>query len=117
MARCTVLCGPVSSSVMVDTCSDTRLAVSCQQLRTHSTTDTDIYLHTTARVRVLGGTVLQMIQLINRLLCQAILEDCRGVRVAPYNWTYPGMDEDYRQSGLDRTVNNWQQVGCFIGSQ
>ena len=54
---------------------------------------------------------------INRLLCQAILEDCRGVRVAPYNWTYPGMDEDYRQSGLDRTVNNWQQVGCFIGSQ
>jgi len=90
--RCTVLCGPVSSSVMVDTCSDTRLAVSCQQLRTHSTTDTDIYLHTTAR---------------------AILEDCRGVRVAPYNWTYPGMDEDYTQSGLDRTINNWQQIGDF----
>ena len=57
MARCTVLCGPVSSSVMVDTCSDTRLAVSCQQLRTHSTTDTDIYLHTTARVRVLSSAV------------------------------------------------------------
>ena len=57
VARCTVLCGPVSSSVMVDTCSDTRLAVSCQQLRTHSTTDTDIYLHTTARVRVLSRAV------------------------------------------------------------
>ena len=62
-----MLCGPVSSSVMVDTCSDTRLAVSCQQLRTHSTTDTDIYLHTTARVRVLGDTVLQMIhRFLNR---------------------------------------------------
>ena len=34
--------------------------------------------------------------------------------MAPYNWTYPGMDEDYRQSGLDRTINNWQQVAYFI---
>ena len=34
--------------------------------------------------------------------------------MAPYNWTYPGMDEDYTQSGLDRTINNWQQVDYFI---
>ena len=34
--------------------------------------------------------------------------------MAPYNWTYPGMDEDYTQSGLDRTINNWQQVAYFI---
>ena len=92
ISRCTILSGPVSSSVMVDTCSASSLAISCQQLRTHSTTDTDIYLHTTAK---------------------AILEDCRGIRVAPYNWEYPGSDQDYLVAGLDRNINNWQQIGDF----
>jgi len=92
ISNCTILCGPVSSSVMVDTCKDTCLVISCQQLRTHNTTNTDIYLHTTAR---------------------AILEDCSGVRVAPYSWSYPGIDQDYKIAGLDRNVNNWEQIGDF----
>ena len=92
MTRCTVLSGPVSTSVMVDTCSASSLVISCQQLRTHSTTDTDIYLHTTAK---------------------AILEDCKGIRVAPYNWKYPGCDEDFSVSGLDRNSNNWECIGDF----
>ena len=92
ITNCTILSGPVSTSVMVDGCQDSRLAISCQQLRTHSTTNSDIYLHTTAR---------------------AIIEDCRGVRVAPYNWTYPGMEEDYLTAGLDTNINHWDQLGDF----
>lgn len=92
ITNCTVLSGPVSTSVMVDGCKESRLVISCQQLRTHSTTSTDIYLHTTAR---------------------AIIEDCRGVRVAPYNWNYPGIDEDYSSSGLDTNTNHWDQLGDF----
>jgi len=92
ISSCTILSGPVSTSVMVDGCRDSTLVFSCQQLRTHSTTNTDVYLHTTAR---------------------AIIEDCRGVRVAPYNWTYSGIKEDYVTAGLDTDINHWDQIGDF----
>ena len=92
---------------MVDTCKDTCLVISCQQLRTHNTTNTDIYLHTTARVT--NNSAACDITFSSTLL-KAILEDCSGVRVAPYSWSYPGIDQDYKIAGLDRNVNNWEQV-------
>ena len=92
ISGCTILCGPVSTSVMVDGCRDSSLVVSCQQLRTHSSSTTDVYLHTTAR---------------------AIIEDCSQIRVAPYNWAYPGIQEDFTRSGLDTNVNHWDQIGDF----
>ena len=92
ISGCTILCGPVSTSVMVDGCRDSSLVVSCQQLRTHSSSSTDVYLHTTAR---------------------AIIEDCSQIRVAPYNWAYPGIQEDFTRSGLDTNINHWDQIGDF----
>ncbi|XP_028263822.1 tubulin-specific chaperone C [Parambassis ranga] len=89
---CEILCGPVSSSVFVDRCTDSTLAVPCQQLRTHNTTDTRVYLHVTSR---------------------AIIEDCRGVSFAPFSWSYPTLEEDFAVSGLDQTRNNWSQVDDF----
>ncbi|XP_053880451.1 tubulin-specific chaperone C [Malaclemys terrapin pileata] len=89
---CTVLCGPVSTSVLVDGCSDCLLVLACQQLRTHRTRDTRIYVQVTSR---------------------AIVEDCRGVRFAPYTWSYPGIEGDYESSGLDRGRNNWNLVDDF----
>ncbi|XP_060950995.1 tubulin-specific chaperone C [Limanda limanda] len=90
--RCQILCGPVSTSVFVDHCRNSTLAFPCQQLRTHNTTDTQVYLHVT---------------------CRAIIEDCHGVGVAPLSWSYPTMDADYQVSGLDRDRNNWSQVDDF----
>jgi len=90
--NCTILTGPVSTSVFVDGCSNSKLIISCQQLRTHSTTDTDVYLHTTSK---------------------AIIEDCHNIRVAPYNWEYSGIDNDFLTAGLNRDVNNWKEVGDF----
>lgn len=89
---CEVLCGPVSGSVFVDQCSDSTLAFPCQQLRTHNTTDTRVYLHVTSR---------------------AIVEDCSGVAFAPFSWSYPSLDQDFAVSGLDRNRNNWNQVDDF----
>ncbi|XP_059180681.1 tubulin-specific chaperone C [Centropristis striata] len=91
---CEILCGPVSSSVFVDHCRNSTLAVPCQQLRTHNTTDTQVYLHVTSR---------------------AIIEDCRGVSIAPFSWSYPNLEEDFAVSGLDRDRdrNNWSQVDDF----
>ncbi|XP_071756782.2 tubulin-specific chaperone C [Centroberyx gerrardi] len=92
VSGCEILCGPVSSSVFVDHCRDSTLAFPCQQLRTHNTTDTRVYLHVTSR---------------------AIIEDCHGVSFAPFSWSYPTLDEDFSSSGLDRDRNNWTQVDDF----
>uniref|UniRef100_A0A4X2KEB9 Tubulin folding cofactor C n=1 Tax=Vombatus ursinus TaxID=29139 RepID=A0A4X2KEB9_VOMUR len=89
---CTVLCGPVSTSVFLDDCVGCVLAVACQQLRTHSTRDTRIFLQVTSR---------------------AIVEDCSGVQFAPYSWSYAGIDQDFEGSGLDRSKNNWRDVDDF----
>ncbi|MGH0118912.1 UNVERIFIED_CONTAM: hypothetical protein FKN15_055466 [Acipenser sinensis] len=88
----TILCGPVSSSVFIDHCSGCTFTFPCQQLRTHNTTDSQAYQHVTSR---------------------AIVEDCSGVRFAPFTWIYPGLEEDFQVSGLDRERNNWTQVDDF----
>lgn len=90
--NCEILCGPVSSSVFVDQCTDSTLVLSCQQLRTHNTTATQIYVHVTSR---------------------AIIEDCHGVRFAPYTWTYPGIQDHFKVAGLDPNRNNWTDVDDF----
>ncbi|NXU57073.1 TBCC protein, partial [Turnix velox] len=89
---CTVLCGPVSTSVLVDGCSDCLLVLACQQLRTHRTRDSRLYVQVTSR---------------------AVIEDCRKVSFAPYNWSYPGIEKDFESSGLDRNRNNWNLVDDF----
>ncbi|CAL1599568.1 unnamed protein product [Knipowitschia caucasica] len=92
LQRCELLCGPVSSSVFVDHCEQSVLVLACQQLRTHNTKDTQVYLHVTSR---------------------AIIEDCSGVSVAPFTWSYSGLDQDWTVSGLDRNRNNWNHVDDF----
>jgi len=92
ISNTTVLSGPVATSVFIEGCKSSTLSLSCQQLRTHSTTDTSIYLHVTSK---------------------AIIEDCTDVSFAPYDWSYEGMEDDFKAAGLDRGVNNWSQVGDF----
>ncbi|XP_055033187.2 tubulin-specific chaperone C [Misgurnus anguillicaudatus] len=92
VSNCEILCGPVSSSVFVDQCTKSILAVPCQQLRTHNTSATQIYIHVTSR---------------------AIIEDCHDVRFAPFTWTYPEIHDHFKVSRLDPDRNNWEQVDDF----
>lgn len=92
LVDCTVLIGPVSRSLLISDCSKCRFWIACQQLRVHTTTDTDFYLHVTSK---------------------AIIEDCSNVRFAPYTWNYPGIDADYAASGLNRSRNEWNHVDDF----
>ncbi|KAM8945426.1 tubulin-specific chaperone C [Pelodytes ibericus] len=89
---CRLLCGPVSSSVFVDNCTDCLFAFPCQQLRTHNTTATRFYLHVTSK---------------------AIIEDCKDLHFAPFTWTYETIDQDYEVSGLSKARNNWELVDDF----
>jgi len=89
---CTIRVGPVSRSLLISDCVDCTFWIACQQLRVHGTTSTDFYLHVTSR---------------------AIIEDCHGLRFAPYSWLYPGIEADYTASGLDRARNAWNDVDDF----
>jgi tubulin-specific chaperone C len=92
MKNCLVLCGPVARSIFADACENCTFAFTCQQLRLHSSTMCDIYMLVTSR---------------------AIIEDCRDIHFAPSTYTYEGYEDDLLQSGLDGSVNNWENIGDF----
>ncbi|XP_012281905.1 tubulin-specific chaperone C [Orussus abietinus] len=92
LKQCTVLVGPVTSSVFAHDCIECTFAFACQQLRLHSSTDCTVYLHVTSR---------------------AIIEDCTEIRVAPYNWTYEDQSSHFNLAGLDPKVNNWNCIDDF----
>lgn len=92
MKNCIILCGPIARSMFADNCVDCKFVFGCQQFRFHSSQSCDIYMHVT---------------------CRAIIEDCTGVRVAPYNFTYSNIDIDFIKAGLDASKNNWEDVADF----
>lgn len=92
LRQCTILVGPVSSSVFAQDCKDCTFAFACQQLRLHSSIDCSIYLHVTSR---------------------AIIEDCTQIRVAPYNWSYEDQASHFNVAGLDPKINNWNCIDDF----
>lgn len=92
MKNCLVLCGPVARSIFADACENCTFAFTCQQLRLHSSTLCDIYMLVTSR---------------------AIIEDCHDIHFAPSTYTYEGYEKDLQESGLDGSVNNWENIGDF----
>ncbi|XP_014209031.1 tubulin-specific chaperone C isoform X2 [Copidosoma floridanum] len=92
LVQCTVLIGPVTTSVFVDNCLDCDFAFACQQLRLHSSTNCKIYLHVTSR---------------------AIIEDSTKIFVAPYNWSYEDQMNHFKLAGLDHKINNWDSIDDF----
>uniref|UniRef100_A0A2M4AGA5 Putative tubulin folding cofactor c n=1 Tax=Anopheles triannulatus TaxID=58253 RepID=A0A2M4AGA5_9DIPT len=92
LVNCVVICGPTARSIFLDDCIDCKFVVACQQLRCHRSRGCDMYLTVTSR---------------------AIIEDCKGIRVAKYSYHYEGIEEDFHQSGLDLSCNNWSMVDDF----
>ncbi|KRT80132.1 hypothetical protein AMK59_7210 [Oryctes borbonicus] len=89
---CFVFCGPVSTSIFAENCENCTFVIACQQLRLHSSKNVNIYLHVTSR---------------------AIMEDCNRIFIAPYNLEYDNIEEDFKESGLDRRINNWTSIDDF----
>ena len=90
--KCTILCGPVPGSIFIRECVECTFVLACQQLRIHSTTNSEFYIHVTSK---------------------AIIEDCNKVKFAPYNWKYETIEEDYAVTGLSKQRNNWDNVDDF----
>lgn len=92
LVNCVILCGPISRSLMADHCMNCKFVFGCQQLRLHNSQHCDLYMHVT---------------------CRAIIEDCQNINVAPYNYTYDNMNDDFTKAGLDTTKNNWEDIADF----
>lgn len=92
LTDCHIFAGPVSTSVFIENCRQCTFIFACQQLRVHSCSDSFFYLHVTSRT---------------------IIEDCKDLCFAPYNWTYDGQDEDFITAGLDKENNNWNSIDDF----
>lgn len=92
LKNCQVFSGPVSTSIFAENCENCTFIIACQQLRLHASKNINIYLHVTSR---------------------AIMEDCTRIGVAPYNWEYDGLQTDFQNAMLDRTVNNWKCIDDF----
>lgn len=89
---CTIVVGPVASSVFVSDCRESVLVVACQQLRVHRSSALTCYMHITSG---------------------AIVEDCSDIGVAPYDLTYDTIDKHWALSALARNVNKWSEVADF----
>ena len=51
MDNVTILCGPVRTSIFIENCTNCEFVVACQQLRIHTTRNSNFYLHVTSKVR------------------------------------------------------------------
>lgn len=92
LENCVVLSGPVTSSVFIEKCTNCKIITACQQLRMHSSTKCDIYLHVTSK---------------------GIIEDCSEIRTAPYNLYYEDLEKHFNMSSLDKNKNNWDSLDDF----
>lgn len=92
LENCLVLSGPVTSSVFMENCTNCTIVTACQQLRMHTSTKCDIYLHVTSK---------------------GIVEDCSEIRTAPYNLYYDDLEKHFNASSLNKDINNWDQLDDF----
>lgn len=93
LTNCTVNCGPVSSSVYVDSCKNCSFSLAFQQLRIH--TSTDCRFHVNAKTK-------------------PIIEDCKCTYFGEYSYQYEELTDDLASCGFTpQTENLYNQVVDF----
>ncbi|GAU91752.1 hypothetical protein RvY_03948 [Ramazzottius varieornatus] len=92
LTNCTVISGPVRTSVFVTACSQCTFSVACQQVRIHESHHLKVYQQSSG----------------------CIIEDTTDCQFGPYNVTYPRIEEDFKEAGLSREENErWKKVEDF----
>lgn len=86
-----ILTGPVFRAVFVEFAVNSSFAVASQQLRIHSSCNCSLAIHVTAR---------------------AIIEDCKGIEISKYNYTYDNIEDDFLKSDLN-SRNNYKDIADF----
>lgn len=92
LRNCRIFAGPVQGSILIEDVSGCLFMLASHQIRIHQARATDFYL---------------------RVRSRPIIEDSSGVRFAPYQLFYEGIDEELRDSGLGEETGNWANVDDF----
>lgn len=92
LRNCSVYAGPVTGSILIEEAEDCVFVMASHQIRIHNVKMSDFYL---------------------RVRSRPIIEDCNGVRFAPYCLSYEGVEEDLRDASLDEETGNWANVDDF----
>ncbi|XP_065875945.1 tubulin-folding cofactor C [Euphorbia lathyris] len=90
--NCRVYSGPVIGSILIEEVENCVFVLASHQIRIHYAKGSDFYL---------------------RVRSRPIIEDCGGVRFAPYCLRYEGIEEDMREAGLGEETGNWSNVDDF----
>lgn len=93
LTNCSINCGPVSSSVYVDSCKDCTFSLAFQQLRIHTSTNCKFYVNAKTK---------------------PIIEDCKSMYFGQYNYKYDELQSDLNTCGFTpETENLYMQVVDF----
>lgn len=89
---CQVYAGPVTGSALIEEVVDCVLMLASHQIRIHHTKKTDMYL---------------------RVRSRPIVEYTSEVRVAPYAFSYHGIEDDLYAASLHEETGLWEHVDDF----
>jgi len=94
VSHCTIVSGPVTGGCLIEAAEDCKFYLVAHQMRLHDSYRTDFYLH---------------------MRSNPIIEDCSGLRFAPYAEHYDGLQEELEQTELtpDRCGDMWSHVNDF----
>ena len=92
LTRCTVVAVPLPGSIYVTECIDCTFVMGARQVRLHTSTGCDFYLHVASH---------------------PIVERCDGLRFAPYPALPAPLAGVVAAAGLDPSRNEWRQVDDF----
>lgn len=92
LRNCLVCTGPVTGSVLIDDVEGSTLMLASQQIRIHSTKNTDFYL---------------------RVRSRPIVEYTSSVRFAPFAFRYPGIEDALQAANLQEETGEWENVDDF----
>ncbi|KAK4773774.1 hypothetical protein SAY87_028793 [Trapa incisa] len=92
LRNCRVYAGPVTGSVLIEEAENCTFVLASHQIRIHNARGSDFYL---------------------RVRSRPIVEDCLGVRFAPYCLQYNGIEGDLREANLLEETGNWSNVDDF----
>ncbi|CAK66950.1 unnamed protein product (macronuclear) [Paramecium tetraurelia] len=90
--NCKIFIGPVEGSIFVRKCENIEISVASSQFRVSNSNNIQCFVYTSS---------------------DPALEKSTGISFAPYNFTYPGITEDFGKAKLDPANNKWSQVFDF----
>jgi len=90
--HCTIITGPISSSLHVEHLQNSTVNAIMRQCRIHHCTNSKFYIHVNS---------------------EPVIEHSDNVQFAPYNVRYKELSNDWKQSHVDEQVNQWNKVKDF----